>query len=108
MFSEPIFLPKDYPDFEEFGDAPCSQGDPDAFFPEDRPDGNMQHNRIAYPMERYAKTSCFGCPYRFRCLEYAMKNEDLIGIWGGTTEAERRKMRRGERVRLGIPGIKHI
>lgn len=107
MFSGPI-LPADYPDFEEFGDPLCSQGDPDAFFPEERPDGNMMPNRLAYPMERQAKMSCFECPYRMRCLEYALKNQDLIGIWGGTTEFDRRKIRRGIPVRLSLPVMKHI
>lgn len=105
MFSEPIF-PTDYPDFEEFGETPCSQSDPDAFFPEDRPEGNMSV-RVAYPMEREAKIACLRCPYRMRCLEYALKNEDLLGIWGGATEQDRRRMRRGFNVRPRIPAYKH-
>jgi WhiB family redox-sensing transcriptional regulator len=101
-------LPADYPDFEEFGTAPCAESDPDAFFPEDRPEGNFMPNRLAYPMEREAKMTCLECPYKLRCLEYALKNEDLQGIWGGFTESERRKLRRGIPVRMRIPEAKHI
>jgi WhiB family redox-sensing transcriptional regulator len=107
MFSEPI-LPADYPDFEEFGTPPCAESDPEAFFPQDRPDGNFMPNRLAYPMEREAKLTCSECPYKLRCLEYALRNEDLQGIWGGTTEHERRKFRRGVPVRFRIPVAKHI
>lgn len=106
MFLGSLFS-ADYPDFEEFGTAPCAESDPEAFFPEDRPEGNMSI-RIAYPMEREAKLTCYECPYKARCLEYALKNEDLQGIWGGTTEQERRKFRRGAPVRIRIPAHKHI
>jgi WhiB family redox-sensing transcriptional regulator len=102
------FIPQDYPDFEEFGAPPCSESDPDSFFSEDRPDGNMQLNRLAYPMEREAKMVCSGCPYKMRCFEYAMKNADMQGIWGGTTEQERRRFKRGAPVRFRIPAYKHI
>ena len=30
---------------------------------------------------------------RPECLEYALANEDLAGVWGGTTERERRQYR---------------
>lgn len=107
MFSGSIF-PADYPDFEEHGTPPCAESDPEAFFPQDRPDGNFMPNRLAYPMEREAKLTCLECPYKLRCLEYALKNEEVQGIWGGTTEQERRKFRRGVPVRLSIPVAKHI
>lgn len=42
---------------------------------------------------RRAKEVCAGCPVRSDCLEAALvRRED--GIWGGTTEAERREIRR--------------
>lgn len=107
MFLEPI-LPEDYPDFEEFGTPPCAEADPEAFFSEDRPEGNLMLNRLAYPLEREAKLVCSECPYKMRCLEYALKNPDIQGIWGGTTEQERRKFRRGYPVRFRIPAPKHI
>jgi WhiB family redox-sensing transcriptional regulator len=37
---------------------------------------------------------CRRCPVREECLEYAMRNQIHWGIWGGTSERERRRMRR--------------
>ncbi len=41
-----------------------------------------------------ARALCAGCPVRQECLEVALSDPDLMGLWGGTTEAERRGMRR--------------
>jgi WhiB family redox-sensing transcriptional regulator len=38
---------------------------------------------------------CEECPVRQECLETAVADSDLVGLWGGTTERERRAMRRG-------------
>ncbi len=35
---------------------------------------------------------CRGCPVRQPCLDYALETRELYGVWGGTTEDERRKM----------------
>jgi WhiB family redox-sensing transcriptional regulator len=96
------FLPEDYPDFEEFGITPCSESFPDAFFTEESPESSLL-NRGAYRYEREAKTMCAECPYKVRCLEYAMKHSDLQGIWGGTNEHQRKSMRRGLPVRMALP-----
>lgn len=37
---------------------------------------------------------CLGCPVREECLEEALADPELVGMWGGTTGAERRNMRR--------------
>lgn len=100
-------LPVDYPDFEEFGDTPCSQSDPESFFSEDPLAGSMSPGRLAYPYEREAKLICTSCPYQLRCLEFALRNPDEQGIWGGTTEQDRRRMRRGTLRGLRIPPSKH-
>lgn len=39
-----------------------------------------------------AKQVCSACPVRQKCLDYATKRR-LDGIWGGTSEHERRDMR---------------
>jgi len=39
------------------------------------------------------KEICRGCPVRTQCLDYAQANPGLVGIWGGTTDTERREMR---------------
>jgi len=38
---------------------------------------------------------CRGCSVRVPCLQFALGDPDLVGIWGGTTERERRAMRAG-------------
>lgn len=38
-----------------------------------------------------AKRVCAGCPVRLECLEWAIQRKE-VGVWGGTTEDERRLM----------------
>lgn len=40
--------------------------------------------------ERRAKALCGLCPVREECLSFALNNDEKFGIWGGTTERERR------------------
>ena len=37
---------------------------------------------------------CDGCPVRQECLDAALDDSDLCGMWGGMTERERWEMRR--------------
>lgn len=37
---------------------------------------------------------CRPCPVRAQCFEFACATNQPEGIWGGTTEGQRRKMRR--------------
>ncbi len=63
--------------------ALCAQTDPEAFFPEK---GGST---------REAKRICLGCDVRNECLEYALANDERFGIWGGLSERERRRLKRG-------------
>jgi WhiB family transcriptional regulator, redox-sensing transcriptional regulator len=63
--------------------ALCAQTDPEAFFPEK---GGST---------REAKKVCRACEVRTECLEYALENDERFGIWGGLSERERRKVKRG-------------
>lgn len=38
-----------------------------------------------------AVTICQGCPVRQQCLEWAVANQEPIGVWGGLTAAERHR-----------------
>jgi WhiB family redox-sensing transcriptional regulator len=96
------FFPSDYPDFMEHGEPPCASSYPDAFFTDEAPEGNFP-KRGVYSMEREAKMTCMECPYTARCLEYALKNPELVGIWGGTTENQRKALRRGIPISVGLP-----
>ena len=49
-----------------------------------------------YANEMTAKAICITCPIRMQCLQQALENEEY-GIWGGTTEIERKAMRRKQR-----------
>ena len=90
------FIPANYPNFVEAGDAPCSETYPDMFFPDDPQEGTMAY-RPTYSHENEAKKVCADCPYRVACLTYALENPELLGIWGGFTEKDRNALRRGTR-----------
>ncbi|WVX88615.1 WhiB family transcription factor [Gordonia phage CheeseTouch] len=61
-------------------DAPCSQADPEAFFPEK---GESTAN---------AKRICGRCDVREQCLEWALDNNERFGVFGGKSERERRRI----------------
>ena len=42
--------------------------------------------------EAKAKTICAECIVRQECLEFALRVHEPHGIWGGLTEAERRRL----------------
>ena len=63
--------------------ALCAQTDPEAFFPEK---GGST---------REAKRICLGCEVKDECLESALANDERFGIWGGLSERERRRLKRG-------------
>lgn len=63
--------------------ALCAQTEPEAFFPEK---GGST---------REAKRICLGCEVKDSCLEYALANDERFGIWGGLSERERRRLKRG-------------
>jgi WhiB family redox-sensing transcriptional regulator len=62
--------------------AACKGQRTDAFFP-----GRGQSTHAA-------KAVCVGCAVRQDCLEYALADPDLDGVWAGLTTKERRVMRR--------------
>ncbi len=61
--------------------AVCSETDPEVFFPEK---GGST---------RQAKAVCKeSCNMTDECLEHALEKNERFGIWGGTSESERRKL----------------
>jgi len=62
----------------------CATADPEAFFPERGCD--------RWTIET-AKKICQSCIYEAPCREWAIDNRE-IGVWGGTTELDRKRMRK--------------
>jgi WhiB family transcriptional regulator, redox-sensing transcriptional regulator len=50
-----------------------------------------------------AKAICGMCEVRETCLEVALRNSEKYGIWGGTSERERRALRADRLAALGLP-----
>ncbi len=83
------------PTFEEPGDifaspafmdlGSCRGMDPDLFFPD--------RGESLAP----AQAICAECIVADECLEYALVNGERFGVWGGTSERERRRIRRRRR-----------
>ena len=69
--------------------AACRGVDPEVFFPE-------RGESVAK-----AKKVCAGCPVRDECLEYAEETLQKFGVWGGLSERQRRRRRRGRVVLCG-------
>lgn len=63
-------------------EASCTTTDPEAFFP----------HKGTHPKE--AKKICADCPVRTLCLSEALCNNESDGVWGGLTEAERKRLKR--------------
>lgn len=64
--------------------ALCAQVDPEVFFPDK---GGST---------REAKKMCLTCDVRMDCLESALENDERFGIWGGLSERDRRKVKKGQ------------
>jgi WhiB family redox-sensing transcriptional regulator len=67
--------------------AACRDTDPDLFFP-------IGSTGPAVEQIADAKAVCRQCPSQPQCLEFALATNQESGIWGGTSEDERRKLRR--------------
>ena len=61
--------------------------DPDVFFP-------IGSTGPALEQIEAAQRICAACPVSEECLEFALATNQEAGIWGGTTEEERRKLRK--------------
>lgn len=86
-----VFLP-DRPIWRDF--ARCKGLPAETFYLESDKD---------VPAVRHAKAICAACPVTESCLEAAHRNREE-GIWGGTTESERKLKRRKRRVPSAASG----
>ena len=67
--------------------AACRDTDPDLFFP-------VGTTGPAIEQIENAKAVCRACDAQSLCLEYALATNQDSGIWGGTSEDERRQLRK--------------
>jgi WhiB family redox-sensing transcriptional regulator len=67
--------------------AACRDTDPDLFFP-------VGSTGPAIEQIDSAKQVCSTCESMSACLEFALATNQESGIWGGTSEEERRRLRR--------------
>jgi WhiB family transcriptional regulator, redox-sensing transcriptional regulator len=70
----------------------CRAADPELFFP-------VPGTRRADTQIARAKAICSGCAVRRECLEFALSQNQIYGIWGGTTLEDRKRVRRRRRRR---------
>lgn len=50
-----------------------------------------------------AKRICADCPVKVPCLEYALENRIDHGVWGGTSERQRRRILKKRKSTTTIP-----
>lgn len=68
----------------------CRGMNPELWFPEG--EGREWVGEIAVAQE-----ICDSCPVRVECLNYALTEPSMDGIWGGTTIRDRERIRRHRR-----------
>ena len=71
-------------------DARCRDTDPGLFFP-------IGTTGKAIEQIQNAKDVCDQCNAKAACLEFALSTNQDTGVWGGTSEEERRVIRRARR-----------
>ncbi|HKY14310.1 MAG TPA: WhiB family transcriptional regulator [Microthrixaceae bacterium] len=64
----------------------CAEEPPSLFFPSDGVGVDV------------ARKVCVDCPVKETCLEYALEHRIDHGVWGGTSERERRRILRSRRI----------
>jgi len=75
-------------DMDDWRDqSACRDTDPDLFFP-------VGTTGLALDQIDAAKAVCGTCEAQSACLEFALATNQESGIWGGTSEEERRKLRK--------------
>jgi WhiB family redox-sensing transcriptional regulator len=67
--------------------ASCRDAEPDLFFPVSVGDTSRRAIALSF---------CSSCLVRPECLSIALADRSLVGIWGGTDEADRATIRAGE------------
>lgn len=75
-----------------WAEAACRDAYPEIFFPISVHDSVSRAEALAY---------CESCTIRSACLDVALRDRNLVGIWGGTDEEERARLRRSHLCQVG-------
>ncbi len=75
----------------------CRDEDPDLFFP-------IGHSPQALEQTEEAKRVCWRCPVMQLCGQYALETRQDLGVWGGMSEYDRRRLVRRKGRRTFRPG----
>ena len=75
------------PDLSWRQEAACRDTSPELFFP-------IGTTGQAIDQIEAAKVVCLGCPAQEPCLEFALATNQDSGVWGATSEEDRRHLRR--------------
>ncbi len=67
-----------------WADAACRDAEPEVFFP------LSAHDVVS---RREALAHCAVCPVVDACRDLALADPSIVGIWGGTDEVERARLR---------------
>lgn len=73
--------------------APIIDEKPWAVFASCRAEQGMTFFPQNKSQEKTALAICGICPVRQDCLDHALATNERFGVWGGTTEKQRRKLR---------------
>jgi WhiB family transcriptional regulator, redox-sensing transcriptional regulator len=71
--------------------AACLDCPPELFFPNDK-------SQVLEDRTQLAKQVCRSCDVSEECLSYALRTCQEFGIWGGTDEKDRARIRHRQRV----------
>jgi len=82
-----LTIEADDDEFDWRDGAACRDTDPDLFFP-------VGTTGPALEQIAAAKEVCCQCDVQAECLEFAIVTNQDSGVWGGTSEEERRKLRK--------------
>ena len=75
----------------------CLTEDPELFFP-------LSVSGPGLVQLAAAKAVCLPCQVRAECLGFALSSGQEFGVWGGTSEEERKAIRRAEHVLAPVTG----
>jgi WhiB family redox-sensing transcriptional regulator len=93
--SSPLVAEEDDMESTWMSEGNCADKPPSLFFPSDGVGVDV------------ARKVCADCPVKSPCLEYALEHRIDHGVWGGTSERERRRIlrsRAGRSVEVALAG----